>query len=224
MTRRQLKAINGQRRRFTAVLARRGEKRTYTGGVAATVLLTDLRDAASNELVSDHLWFTEGNWSRGLPDGAAIAFDARVSLYHKGYHGYRDDYDLPPPAVDYHLVRPTQVCIRNPEGHWVPHHGKAKPPVGPAYRPAKKIDPPATASQQAYLTALQKAAGQEPSVEALTKLQAAAAIDALVKAGITPPRNPCQGLTRQGRRCADTVIPPADYCYRHVSQKPPVNS
>ena len=117
MAREKLAAIDGQRMRFTATVERFGTKRAFRGPDLATILLRDVRRADSNQIVTDHLWFTQGRWSAALRAGQRFAFDARVDTYIKGYRGYRDIYDRPP-ELDWHLTRPTRVeIIDSHEGH-----------------------------------------------------------------------------------------------------------
>jgi hypothetical protein len=62
--------------------------------------------------VADHVWFnlTSGFAAiQPLQSGERLQFDARVKAYSKGYQGYRRDSDLPLPAIDYKLARPTRI-------------------------------------------------------------------------------------------------------------------
>ena len=67
-----------------------------------------------------------------MPAGAQIAFDARVGQYRKGYRGHRDDIYAPPPSVDWHLTRPTNVQLQNAAGEWTPAPRPATEKLAPA--------------------------------------------------------------------------------------------
>lgn len=110
--RKQLKAIDGERLRFTARVERFGSKRGWKGAPERTVLLRDVRRDGTEAILTDHLWFTAGKtWSiSGLAPGAKIAFDARVGTYEKGYRGRRDDV-LTSYGIDYRLERPTRLSV-----------------------------------------------------------------------------------------------------------------
>jgi len=100
---------------FQGTFARFGLKNGWKGRQEQTVLLVDICDARGAP-ICDHLWFnlTQGIAALNLQPGESITFRARVKQYRKGYRGYREDDDLPPPATDYKLSHPTQVrrkCI-----------------------------------------------------------------------------------------------------------------
>lgn len=99
---------NGRRGKFTAVVSRFGQASGWQGRPLKTVLLTDVRDE-SGATVTDHLWFKVGTWSAELKPGDKVSFEARVRSYKKGYRGYREDDELPPPSVDYRLAFPSKV-------------------------------------------------------------------------------------------------------------------
>lgn len=109
--RKALKQLNGERRRFSGVFVRFGEKPGWKGKTLTTVLLKDIKDA-SGKIVSDHLWFslTKEFEKLVLKEGTRIAFDARVKQYYKGYQGYREDVDKPVER-DFRLANPTKVQI-----------------------------------------------------------------------------------------------------------------
>lgn len=105
-----LKKLGGQdRHRFEARVERFGSKRGYQGREVHTVLLRDV--TCDGQEMTDHLWMTCGKWSQSLREGMRIAFNARVAPYEAGYRGRRDDWDLPPPRVDYAVQRPTQLTV-----------------------------------------------------------------------------------------------------------------
>ncbi len=109
MTRRvKLMVRDGQRFRVRAKVERFGSKRTFRGSLVETILLVDLADTATGDLLTDHLWMTAGKWSSGLSAGDRVTFDARVASYTKGYRGRRDDVHVPI-EEDWKLSRPTKV-------------------------------------------------------------------------------------------------------------------
>ena len=115
MRRTTLAARHGERFRVTATIERFSQKNAFRGP-QKTVLLRDVRDAETGDLLTDHLWFAWGKWAFMLREGEAIAFDARVTGYDKGYHGRREDlYDAPPPSSDWRLERPTRVARVPPQ-------------------------------------------------------------------------------------------------------------
>src|ERR1035441_4495160 len=100
----ELKAIFGQRLRFSGTFERYGTKHTYQGRGPdlTTVLLKDVKTAADGKVVTDHLWFnlTVEFDDADLQEGDVVSFDARVDSYTKGLEGY---------GYDYKLSRPTRV-------------------------------------------------------------------------------------------------------------------
>ena len=133
MQRKELQRLDGQRLRFTATLARRGERTGWGVSPVTTLLLTELARADNGAPLADHIWIDDGVWSSALPAGAQIAFDARVGQYRKGYRSNRADaYDAPPPSVDWHLTRPTNVRLRNAAGEWTPAPRPATEKLAPA--------------------------------------------------------------------------------------------
>lgn len=207
MQRKELQRIDGQRLRFTATLARRGERSGWGVRPVTTLLLTELARADTGQPLADHIWIDDGVWSSAIPAGAQIAFDARVGQYQKGYRGNRADIDAPPPSVDWHLARPTNVKMRNAEGDWT-----AAP--RPAAAPKTPKTPAALASdrQLAYLAALRQAAGLPPPDGPIAKAAASAEIDALVN---SLPKPQCAGATKSGARCSRRISPGFRYCGSH---------
>ena len=63
------------------------------------------------KIVTDHLWFdlTKGFETADLLPGDVVEFCARVSIYEKGYKGYRNDVFDRPIEKDYRLSRPTKI-------------------------------------------------------------------------------------------------------------------
>lgn len=89
--RKELKIIGSRDRHvFTATFIRFGFRDGYKGPVK-TILLQDV--LLDDKIVTDHLWFdlTKGFESADLLPGDVVEFCARVSIYEKGYKGYRND-------------------------------------------------------------------------------------------------------------------------------------
>lgn len=108
--RKELKKLDGQRLRFRAKVERFGEKNGYMGTLP-TILLTNVFELTSGQVVTDHLWFTRGKtWQCEVGD--IVEFDARVGSYEKGYKGYRKDV-CKEVKTDYRLERPTKFCVIN---------------------------------------------------------------------------------------------------------------
>jgi len=110
--RRNLKAMNDERRRFTGEFVRFGTKRGWQGAMDPTLLLRNVTDVEIGQRVTNHLWFnlTKAFAALGLVEGDVIAFNARVTRYTKGYQGRRAEQRGEAwSATDYKLSRPTKV-------------------------------------------------------------------------------------------------------------------
>ncbi len=86
------------------------------GRTFQTVLVTEVRDTESSELLADHLWFRKGKELSKASLGDSIRFSARPIPYRKGYHGLSQLLKhLDPPYVDYKLTPPQElsVVVRN---------------------------------------------------------------------------------------------------------------
>lgn len=107
--RRALKALEGVRTTFRGTVAQFGMKPGYTGRDLPTLMLKDVMDSAGN-IVTDYLWFMVGKQLAALDlhVGDVISFQARVTVYEKGYKGYRDDV-YKPIEIDYRLSNPTKI-------------------------------------------------------------------------------------------------------------------
>ena len=105
--RRNLKALNGQRLMFSAVVDGFG-KRFYKDKEITTILFKDIRKLQDGILVTDHLWFTQGKCWSNMTIGQRVQFEARVKEYEKGYKGLRQVLDAPV-RKDYKLERPTKI-------------------------------------------------------------------------------------------------------------------
>lgn len=111
--RKELKIIGSRERHvFTATFIRFGFRDGYKGPVK-TILLQDV--LLDGKIVTDHLWFdlTKGFESADLLPGDVVEFCARVSIYEKGYKGYRNDVFDRPIEKDYRLSRPTLESINS---------------------------------------------------------------------------------------------------------------
>ena len=99
-----------QRFRLRATFTRFGQKRGWKSQTVSTVLLSDVMEAASGKMLTDHLWMTAGAWSEWLEIGDVIEFDGRVTSYVKGYFGHRQDVFVPA-STDWKVGRPTKVEV-----------------------------------------------------------------------------------------------------------------
>jgi hypothetical protein len=106
----ELKKLDGARFRCRAKVSRFGTKPAFRGPPIATILLVNIVDADTGDMLADHLWLTVGKWSESLSAGDNIEFNARSSEYIKGYRGNRD-IDAAPPSLDWKLSRPTKVSV-----------------------------------------------------------------------------------------------------------------
>ena len=111
--RKKLKEIGSEERNtFFATFVRFGYKNGWNGPVE-TVLLKDIKDK-NERMVADHLWLnkTKGFAELNLEEGDSVKFDARVSLYTKGYKGRDSMKQLEAPiSTDYKLSYPTKIEI-----------------------------------------------------------------------------------------------------------------
>lgn len=101
----KLARVEGSRASFVASFGRFGTKNGYQGRQVKTILLTDVKDTAGND-ICDHIWFTltKGFEALNLQPGERVAFDGRVKPYWKGYEG--DDQMQ---ERDYKLSHPTHI-------------------------------------------------------------------------------------------------------------------
>lgn len=111
MARKHLRQLNGERMRFEATISRFGHKSAFRGPPIPTILLTNVKNAATGEVLTDHVWVTHGKTWGNCQEGQQVAFDARVTSYIKGYKGYRDDVFDAPLQKDYRLSNPTKVVF-----------------------------------------------------------------------------------------------------------------
>ena len=105
------KALRGERIEVEAIYEA-DSSGCKNGRTFQTVLVTEVRDTESNELLADHLWFRKGKELSKASLGDHIRFSARPIPYRKGYHGLsqllkRQD----PPYVDYKLTPPQELSV-----------------------------------------------------------------------------------------------------------------
>lgn len=81
---------SAERHTFSAKFVRKGYKSGFRGDIT-TYLFSDVM--CDGELLTDHIWITEtkGLKSLDLVENNIVQFNARVSLYTKGYQGRRED-------------------------------------------------------------------------------------------------------------------------------------
>jgi len=107
--RKELATREGERKKFRAVFSRVGKKTNYKGYREDTILLNDVREVETNQLVADHLWFSYSKSFEKilLSEGTRIEFEARVKEYTKGYVNKR--YHIHKRTTDYKLSHPTKI-------------------------------------------------------------------------------------------------------------------
>ena len=109
--RKRLSEDAGLRKRFSAVVERFGKKINYKGYSEETILLKEIRDVESQEMVADHLWFTFSLafQKAKISEGCTIEFDARVKDYTKGYINRK--VGINNRKTDFKLSNPTKIRI-----------------------------------------------------------------------------------------------------------------
>jgi hypothetical protein len=109
--RRKLANTEGERKLFSATFSRVGKKRNYHGYNEDTLLLTNVRDVETNEIVADHVWFTYTNAfdKLRLKEGDRLEFEARVKEYKKGY--VNRSLKINQSRKDYKLSYPTKIKV-----------------------------------------------------------------------------------------------------------------
>lgn len=109
--RKRLELNKGVRKKFHAVFSHFGKKINFSGYTDQTVLLIDIRDAETQEALTDHAWFayTRGFERIQLRPGVKVAFEARIKEYKKGYVNRR--YSINRQKVDYKLSHPTRITM-----------------------------------------------------------------------------------------------------------------
>lgn len=93
------------------MVERFGKKISYTGYSEETILLKNIRDVESNEIVADHLWFTFSlTFQKAkISEGCTIEFDARVKDYKKGYVNKK--IGINNRKKDFKLSNPTKIVL-----------------------------------------------------------------------------------------------------------------
>lgn len=83
----KLAAEAGNRKKFQGIFSRLGKKVNYNGYSEDTILLVQITDVTTGQVVADHVWFsyTKGFEHVRLSEGARVEFEARVKQYKKGY-------------------------------------------------------------------------------------------------------------------------------------------
>ena len=108
----ELSKLVGYISRFTGRVDRFGVK-TYKSerSVSLTVMLKDIREDETGQIIADHVWMTLDENLKGLKleVGDVISFDAEVSKYKKGYLGNRKNVIKQPSQTDYRVGDPTNI-------------------------------------------------------------------------------------------------------------------
>jgi len=109
--RKELAKEEGTRKKFVATFSRFGKKTNFKGYSEDTLLLTNVADANTNQVVADHAWFslTKGFESLRLTPGDVVEFEARVKEYSKGYVNKR--YKINNQSKDFKLSNPTRIKL-----------------------------------------------------------------------------------------------------------------
>lgn len=109
--RKQLASSEGERKKFRAQFIRFGKKVNYKGCSEETILLKEIVDVETNDVVADHLWFglTRSFEKLSLREGAVVEFEARVKVYRKGYVNSR--YKINNSKKDFKLSHPTKIKV-----------------------------------------------------------------------------------------------------------------
>lgn len=111
--RKLLASEKGERKKFHAVFSQFGKKVNYQGYTDRTILLLNIMDAETNNIVTDHIWFsyTKGFEKINLEPGLKVEFEARIKAYKKGYVNRK--YNINNSKLDYKLSHPTRISIVN---------------------------------------------------------------------------------------------------------------
>jgi hypothetical protein len=101
----------GARKKFQGVFARYGKKVNYKGYSEETVLVEQIVDAETNQMMCDHLWFslTKSFKKLNLTSGDVLQFDARIKEYQKGYKN--SAYKINNTTKDFKLSHPTNISL-----------------------------------------------------------------------------------------------------------------
>jgi len=109
--RKKLIGSEGKRKKFKAIFSRLGKKINFKGYSEETILLRNVIDTETNEMITDHLWinFTKAFEKFVLTEGVIIEFEARVKKYSKGYVNAR--FGIDNSKKDFKLSHLTKVRI-----------------------------------------------------------------------------------------------------------------
>jgi hypothetical protein len=101
----------GIRKKFKGVFARYGKKVNYKGYSEETVLVEQIVDAETNQVMCDHIWFslTKSFEKLNLTSGDVLQFDARIKEYKKGYKN--NAYKINNTTKDFKLSHPTNISL-----------------------------------------------------------------------------------------------------------------
>lgn len=107
--RKELAALAGERKKFRATFSRLGKKINFKGYSEDTILLTEVRDALTNQVVTGHVWFSYSKAFERvtLTEGTVIEFEARIKEYEKGYVNKRARINNK--VKDFKLSHPTRI-------------------------------------------------------------------------------------------------------------------
>src|SRR5687768_5804717 len=113
--RKQLAVENGKRKKFIAIFERVGKKVNYKGYSEETILLKNIVDFETHQVVADHVWFsyTKGFEKLSLTPGVMLEFEARVKEYKKGY--VNKALGLHKRSADYKLSHHTKIVAASPK-------------------------------------------------------------------------------------------------------------
>jgi len=109
--RKELAKADGIRKKFTGIFSRLGKKTNYQGYSEDTILLVNITDTETKQVVADHLWFsyTKSFEKVSLSEGVVVEFEARVKEYRKGY--VNSQYKINHARKDFKLSHPTKIRI-----------------------------------------------------------------------------------------------------------------
>jgi hypothetical protein len=107
----KLAAEAGNRKKFQGTFSRLGKKVNYNGYSEDTILLVQITDMATGQVVSDHVWFsyTKGFEQVRLSEGVRVEFEARVKEYKKGY--VNPALGRKRKTSDFKLSHPTRIRL-----------------------------------------------------------------------------------------------------------------
>ncbi len=107
--RKELAKELGIRKKFNGVFSRIGKKTGFNGYSEETILLKNIRDSETSQIVADHIWFnfTKGFEKLSLTEGIILEFEARIKEYKKGYMNSK--YKINNSTSDYKLSHPSLI-------------------------------------------------------------------------------------------------------------------